>query len=168
MGSYLFGGSQGSAKPFSVDNTTVPMGTVRAGDSSVQTMETPSGQKIAVNLPGSAVFGGNGAAGVLTALNQLIADFSSGTVSASATGDAGAPSSGLTQLSSQRSVLDNSLSRLQQTSTYAQTEGTMLTAQQGTLVAADLATVATQLKSAEAQHQATIEVMAALDSDQSV
>jgi flagellar hook-associated protein 3 FlgL len=163
LGSHLFGGSQGSSKPYSVDTTTVPATTTYSGDGVVQYMETPNGQNIQVNLPGSAIFG-SGSTGLLPVLNQLIADFSSGTASASAASDASALTAALSQVSSQRSILGSSLSRLQQTSAYAQTEVSELTAEQGTLVSADLATIATDLKSAETQHQALLSVTAALGS----
>ena len=161
LGSHLFGGSQGSSTPYSVDTTSVPATTTYSGDSVVQYTETPTGQKIQVNLPGSAIFG-SGSTGLLPVLNQLIADFSSGTASASAASDASALTAALSQVSSQRSILGSSLSRLQQTSAYAQTEVSELTAEQGTLVSADLAIVATDLKSAETQHQALLSVTAAL------
>ena len=66
QGQYLFGGSQGSAPPFTLDTSTTPATATYNGDSSVQYVETPSGQKIQVNLPGSAVFGAAGS-GVLGA-----------------------------------------------------------------------------------------------------
>jgi flagellar hook-associated protein 3 FlgL len=163
LGSQVFGGSQGSTKPYSIDTTTVPATTTYSGDSVVQYMETPNGQKIQVNLPGAAVFG-SGSTGLLPVLNQLIADFSTGTASASAASDASALTAALSQLSFQRSILGSSLSRLQQTSAYAQANASELTAEQGTLVSADLATVATDLKSAETQHQALLSVTAALGS----
>ncbi len=99
-----------------------PATTVYAGDNHVQSIETPSGQKLQVNVPGSAIFGSGGSAGILTALNQLIADFQSGTANASTISDTSALTAALSQVSSQRSVLDSSLSRLQQTSTYTQTD----------------------------------------------
>ncbi len=69
QGQYLFGGSQGSVPPFTLDTSTNPTTANYGGDNSVQYVETPSGQKIQVNLPGSAVFGSAGT-GVLGALNQ--------------------------------------------------------------------------------------------------
>src|ERR1700759_3117640 len=86
QGQYLFGGSQGSAPPFTLDTTTNPATAVYNGDSSVQFIQTPSGQQIQVNLPGSAVFGAAGS-GVLGALNQLISDFSGGATTAALTAD---------------------------------------------------------------------------------
>jgi flagellar hook-associated protein 3 FlgL len=163
LGQHLFGGSQGSVAPFSLDTSTVPATTIYNGDQNVQSIETPTGQQIQVSVPGSAIFGGGGP-GVLTALNKLIADISGGAASATVTSDSSALNASLGQVSSQRSILDTSLSRIQQTSTYTQTEESELTVQQGSLVSADIATVATQLSSSETQHQALLSVMSALGS----
>jgi flagellar hook-associated protein 3 FlgL len=163
QGQYLFGGSQGSTPPFTLDTTTNPATATYNGDNSIQYVQTPSGQNIQVNLPGSAVFGAAGS-GVLGALNQLISDFSGGAATATLTADTGALTTALGQLSSQRSVLDSSLSRLQSTSTYVQTEESQLTVAQSTLVSADPATVASQLSVAETQHQALLSVINTLGS----
>ena len=163
QGQYLFGGSQGTAPPYTLDTSTNPATANYAGDSDVQFVETPSGQKIQVNLPGSSVFGAAGS-GVLGALNQLISDFSGGASSATLTTDTGSLTTALGQLSAQRSTLDSSLSRLQATSTYVQTEQSQLTVAQSVLVSADPATVASQLSSAETQHQALLSVINALGS----
>jgi flagellar hook-associated protein 3 FlgL len=162
-GSYLFGGTQGAGAPFSLDTSTMPVTVVYAGDGNTRSVETLTGQQIQVSVPGNAAFGGGGSTGVLTVLNQLIADFSSGTVSASTVSDTDALSAALSRVSSQRGILDSGLNRLQQTSTYAQTDETQLTAQEGTLVSADIADVATKLQSAELQHQALLSVMSALN-----
>ncbi len=161
LGQSLFAGSQGSVKPFTLDTSTTPATTSYMGDTNVNYVETPSGQKIQTNLVGSDVFG-SGSSGVLDSLNQLIADFSGGTASATVAADTASLSSALGQLSTQRSVLDNSLSRLQATSTYAQMEESQLKVQQGSLVSADPAAIATQLSSAEVQRQALMSVMSAL------
>jgi flagellar hook-associated protein 3 FlgL len=161
QGQYLFGGSQDSTPPFSLDTSTDPATATYNGDTNLQYVETPSGQKIQVNLPGSSVFGSAGS-GVLGALNQLISDFSSGATSATLTTDTGALTTALGQLSSQRSTLDSSLSRLQATSTYVQTEASQLTVAQSNLVSADPAAVATQLSQTETQHQALLSVINAL------
>ena len=163
QGQYLFGGSQGSTPPFTLDTTTNPATAAYNGDTNVQYVETPSGQKIQVNLPGSSVFG-SGSSGVLGALNQLIFDYSGDATTATLTVDTGALTTALGQLSSQRSTLDSSLSRLQSTSTYVQTEESQLTVAQSNLVAADPAAVASQLSQAETQHQALLSVINALGS----
>ena len=161
QGNYLFAGSLGSTKPFTVDTSTTPATVSYVGDTNVQYVTTPAGQKIQMNLPGSAIFGA-GSAGVLGALNQLIADFSSGAAGATSVADTSALTTALGQLSDQRSILDSSLSRLQATSTYAQTEEAQLKVQQSNLVASDTASVATQLNSAEVQNQALMNVMSAV------
>jgi len=163
QGQYLFGGSQGSAPPFTLDTTTNPATAVYNGDSSVQFIQTPSGQQIQVNLPGSAVFGAAGS-GVLGALNQLISDFSGGATTAALTADTGALTTALGELSSRRSTLDSALSRLQSSSTYTLTEESQLKVAQSNLVSADPAAVATQLSTAEIQHQALLSVINALGS----
>jgi len=163
QGQYLFGGSQGSTPPFTLDTTTNPATAVYNGDSNVQYVQTPSGQQIQVNLPGSAVFGAAGS-GVLGALNQLISDFSGGATTAALTAHTSALTTALGQLSSQRTTLDSALSRLQATSTYTQTEESQLKMAQSTLVSADPTVVATQLSQAETQHQALLSVINALGS----
>lgn len=162
LGSSLFGGSQGSVKPFVLDTSTTPATVNYVGDSNLQYLETPSGQKIQVNLPGSSVFG-TSPSGVFGTLNTLIADLSNGASSATITNDTSALTASLGQVSQQRSILDSSLSRVQSTSTYAQTEESQLKVEQGTLVAADTASVATQLSSQETQYQALLNVMSALE-----
>jgi len=161
LGQSLFAGSQGSVKPFVLDTTTTPATTSYAGDTNLNYVETPSGQKIQTNLAGSDIFG-SGGSGVFGALNQLIADFSGASASASATTDTGTLSAALGQVSAQRSLLDSSLSRLQATSTYAQTNESQMKVQQGSLVSADPASVATRLSAAEVQNQALMSVMTAL------
>lgn len=156
-GTYLFSGSQGTTQPFSLDTSTTPATAVYAGDNAVQSVVTPAGQSIQVNLPGSVVF-----TPVLTALNQLIADLSGGASSATVTTDSTALTSALGQLSTQRSVLDNSLSKLQSTSTYTQTQAAQTTAAQSALVASDTGEVATQLSASETQHQALLSVISGL------
>jgi flagellar hook-associated protein 3 FlgL len=163
QGQYLFGGSQGSVQPFTLNTSTSPATTNYAGDTHIQFVETPNGQKLQVNLPGSSVFG-SGSSGVLGALNQLIADFTGGASTASVTTATAALTTSLGQLSSQRSTLDSSLSRLQSTSTYTQTEESQLRVAQSNLVSADPASVATKLSSAETQHQALLGVITSLGS----
>jgi flagellar hook-associated protein 3 FlgL len=161
QGQYLFGGSQGSTPPYTLDTSTTPATANYSGDNNVQYVETPNGQKIQVNLPGSSVFGAAGT-GVLGALNQLIADFSGGAATGAVTADTSALTTALGQLSSQRSTLDSALSRLQSTSTYVQTEESQLKVAQNNLVSSDPAAVASQLSTAETQHQALLSVINAL------
>ena len=158
---YLFAGSQGSTKPFALNMTTSPATVTYNGDANVQSVETPGGQRIQVNLPGTSIFG-SGSSGPLAALNQLIGDLTMGATSSNLAADSTALSDALGQVSMQRSLLNTSLSTIKSTSTYAETEEAQLKAQQGALVAADPAAVATQLKSTQVQYQALLGVVTAL------
>jgi flagellar hook-associated protein 3 FlgL len=162
QGSYVFSGSQGNVQPYTLDTTTTPATTTYNGDTQVGTVTTPGGAQIQTGLAGSAVFSAPGA-DVMTALNNLVADFASGTASASASADVGVLTTALGNLTQQRATLDSSLSRLESVSTYTQTDATEMTAAQSGLVAADTATVATQLSAAETQSQALTSVIATLE-----
>jgi flagellar hook-associated protein 3 FlgL len=160
QGTYVFAGSRGNTQPYTVDTTTVPATAAYNGDSQVGTVTTPGGQQIQTGLAGSAVFSAPGA-DVMTALNNLIADFSSGTASPTAATDVGALTAALGNVTQQRSVLDSSLSRIESASSYFQTDATQKTATQSNLVSADTATVATQLSAVETQSQALMSVITA-------
>ena len=159
LGQYLFSGSVKTA-PFSLDTSTSPATVTYHGDSAVNTVTTPDGQSIALNLPGDQIFTASGG-NVLGALNQLIADYSSGNITA-AQADSGQLSAALNYVSQQRVAIDNSLSRITATSTYAQTQSTQLQSTQTDLMQADIAGISTQLKNAETQQAALSQVFAVL------
>jgi flagellar hook-associated protein 3 FlgL len=162
QGTYIFAGSRGNVQPFSVDTSTSPATTTYNGDSQTGSVTTENGQQLQTGLAGSAVFSAPGA-DVISALNNLVADFASGTPGDSATTDIAALTASLSNVSQQRAILDNSLSRLQSVSTYAQTDAVNRTASAGSLVAADPAAVATQLSAAETQNQALMSVISTLE-----
>jgi flagellar hook-associated protein 3 FlgL len=161
QGSYLFSGSQNGTAPFSLNTSTDPATTVYAGDGNTQTIMTPGGQKIQTNLPGSSIFG-SGNTGVLGVLNQLVSDLTNGASAASISTDSSALTDALGTVSTQRSLLNNSLSTIRSTSTYAQTQEAQLKVQQSALVASDPAAVATALKSNQTQYQALLSVVTML------
>jgi len=165
QGQFLFSGSQGSVQPFALNTSTTPATVTYAGDTNVQFLETPSGQKLQVNLPGSTIFG-SGNTGVMGALSQLAADISGSASTATITTDTSTLKTALDQLSTQRSVLDGSLSQINSSNTFAQTTGSQLEIAQSGLVSANPETVASQLSSAETQHQALLSVISTLDSQQ--
>lgn len=160
QGSYIFSGSQGSVKPFSLDTTVSPATVTYAGDTTTSSVVTPGGQSLQVNVAGSSVFTASGAS-VLGTLNQLVSDLESGSTTAVAA-DSTTLSSALTNVSQQRATIDTSLSQMTDTSTYAQTQATLIESQQSSLLSADTATVATSLQMAETQHQALISVVSTL------
>jgi flagellar hook-associated protein 3 FlgL len=165
QGQFLFSGSQGSVQPFTLDPSTTPATVTYAGDTKVQFIETPSGQKLQVNLPGSSVFG-SGSTGVIGALNQLVADISGGASTASITTDTSTLKTALDQLSNQRNTLDSSLAQMNSSNTFAQTTAGQLEIAQSGLVSANPEVVATQLSSAETQHQALLSVISTLSSQE--
>ena len=161
MGQSIFSGSQGGTAPYTLDTTTTPATATYQGDSDVTYLETPSGQKIQLNVPGNQIFSAAGS-DVLGTLNALVADFSSGTPSSTAQADTGALSTALGYVTQQRVTIDNSLSRLSAAETYTQSEQTQLTSAQTTLMQADVGQIATQLSTAETQQTALSQVIATL------
>jgi flagellar hook-associated protein 3 FlgL len=162
QGTYIFAGSDGDVQPFAVDTSTTPATTTYYGDTQVGAVTTENGQQIETGLAGSAVFLAPGA-DVMSALNNLVADFAGGTVSGTASTDIGVLQTALSNVSQQRLSLDSSLSRIQTASSYAQTDAVNRTATVSALVSADPATVATQLSSAETQNQALMSVIATVE-----
>lgn len=161
LGQYIFSGSQGGTAPYALDTTTTPATATYQGDNNVSYLETPSGQKIQLNVPGSQIFSATGS-DVLGTLNALVADFSSGTASATAQADTAALSTALGYVSQQRVTIDNSMSRLTAATSYSQSEQTQLTAVQTNLMQADVGQIATQLSTAETQQAALSQVIATL------
>lgn len=161
LGRFIFSGSQGGAAPYTLNTTGAPAAATYQGDNNVSYLETPNGQKIQMNIPGSQIFSASGS-DVLGTLNALIADYSSGTAAPTADADAQQLSTVLSHVSQQRILLDNSLSRLSSAESYTQSQATQLTTTQTTLMQADVAQIATQLSTAETQQNALSQVIATL------
>jgi flagellar hook-associated protein 3 FlgL len=163
QGQYIFAGGKTSTIPFSTSNTTLPSTTTYAGDNGVNMLETPNGQNIQLNVPGSQIF--LGAKSVFGVLNSLVADFSSGTGnSAQAQQDTQSLTAALKYVSQQRVTIDNSITQLTAASGAINTEKVQLTASQTNLMQADLATVATQLSLSKTQETALESVISQLGS----
>jgi flagellar hook-associated protein 3 FlgL len=160
QGQYIFGGSQTGTAPFTLDNSTVPATVTYNGDSDVNTLLSPTGQSIQLNLPGSQVFT-SAAANVLGALNNLVADYSGG-ATGNGVADTAALNNALNYVSQQRVTIDNSINRLNDASGAASEEATQLTAVQTNLIQADIPTISTQLSLVQSQQSALISVIAAL------
>ncbi len=160
LGQYIFSGSKGNTKAFTLDSSTNPATATYHGDSITQSVATPGGQNIQLNLPGSSIFSASGA-DLLGTLNQLVNDLTAGNTAAVAS-DTSSLSAALTTVSTQRSILGGSQTRLNATTSYASTQESELEASQSTLLAADPASVATDLQTSEVQHQALLSVIAGL------
>ena len=163
QGQFIFAGSQTTTSPFTVSSTT-PSVAAYSGDGIVKYLQAPNGQKIQLNVPGDRIFMGSGTSNVLGVLNQLVADFASGTAGATAQSDTTALSDALNYVSQQRVVLDNSLTRLTAATGALNSEQMQLTAAQTGLMQADIAQISTRLALSKTQQTALESVIAQLGS----
>ena len=165
QGQYIFGGGQTAAAPFSTSAATTPGVTTYNGDQNVNYLEMPNGQKIQLNVPGSQIFLGSGSNNVFAALNNLVADYSSGSVDTDqATQDTAALNTALNYVSQQRVTVDGSITQLSAASEAVSNEQTQLTAVQTNMLQADIPQVSTQLSLDETQQTALEDVIAQLGS----
>jgi flagellar hook-associated protein 3 FlgL len=165
QGQYIFAGGKTSTSPFTTSTATSPAVTSYNGDQDVNYLETPSGQKIQLNVPGSKIFLGAGSNSVFGALNNLVADYSSGTVdTAQAVSDTEALSGALNNVSEQRVTIDNSITQITAASGAVTNVQMQLTTAQTNLMQADIPTVSTQLSLSETQQTALEDVIAQLNS----
>lgn len=165
QGQYIFAGGKSSTAPFSTSTASSPAVTSYGGDGGVNYLETPNGQRVQLNVPGDQIFLGSGTNSVFGALNNLVADYASGTVNAAqAAADTASLNTALGYLSQQRVVIDDSISRLTAASDSVTSEKTQLTTAQTNLMQADVAQVATQLSLAETQQTALMSVISQLGS----
>jgi len=165
QGQYIFGGAVVGTAPFATSTNATPNTTTYSGDQNVNYIETPNGQKIQLNIPGSQIFLGTGTNSVFSALNSLIADYSSGTVNTNqAVQDTEALSTSLGYVSQQRVNIDNSISQLSAASDATTNVKLQLTAAQSTLMQADVASLATQLSLSKTQQTALESMIATMDS----
>jgi flagellar hook-associated protein 3 FlgL len=166
-GQFIFAGGQTSTTPFSTSSATSPAVTSYNGDQNVNYIETPNGQKIQLNVPGSQIFQGAGTNSVFDALNSLVADYSSGTVNTGkAIADTQALGTALNYVSQQRVTIDNSITQVTSASQAVTTDEIQLTSAQTNLMQADVASISTQLALSETQQTALEAVIAQLNSSQ--
>jgi flagellar hook-associated protein 3 FlgL len=165
QGQYIFAGTNTASVPFTTSGSTGPATTTYGGDNNLTYLRLPNGQQIPLNVPGNQIFQGPGTKDVFAALNNLIANYSSGTVDqAQAAVDTQALTSALNYVSQQRVLIDNSITRLGAASDAVTNEKTQLTVAQTNLMQADMAQVATRLSLAETQQTALQAVFVQLSS----
>ncbi len=165
QGQYIFAGGQTSTIPFSTSSATFPAVTSYNGDGNINYLHTPNGQKIQLNVPGDQIFAATGANSVFGTLNNLIADYSSGTVNAvQAASDTEALNAALNFVSQQRVTIDNSITQLGAAAEAVTNGKTQLVTAQTNLMQADVAEVATQLSLTKTQQTALESVIAQLGS----
>jgi flagellar hook-associated protein 3 FlgL len=165
QGQYIFAGGQTSTTPFTTSAATSPAVTTYNGDEDVNYLQSPNGQKIQLNVPGDQIFAASGSNSVFGALNNLVADYASGTVNtAQSVSDTEALSTALNYVSQQRVTIDNSITQITAASDTVTSEQTQLTAAQTNLMQADVAQVSTQLSLSETQQTALEDVISQLGS----
>jgi flagellar hook-associated protein 3 FlgL len=165
QGQYIFAGGQTSTAPFSTSTIASPATTNYNGDANVNYLQTPNGQKIQLNVPGNQIFSASGANSVFGALNNLIADYSTGTVNTTqAVNDTTALGTAMNYVSQQRVTIDNSITQVTAASDAVTSDQAQLTTAQTNLMQADVAGVSTQLSMAETQQTALEDVISELDS----
>ena len=162
QGQFIFGGSQVSTAPFSLNTSTSPATVTYSGDSGVNTLASPDGQSIQLNVPGNQIFSSS-TANVLGTLNSLVADFGGGSSNGGAA-DLASLNTALNFVSQQRVLLDNSLTRIGLASNAASSESIQLTTVQTNLMQADIPAISTQLSLSKSQETALVNVIAALGS----
>jgi flagellar hook-associated protein 3 FlgL len=166
QGQYIFGGAVTTTAPFSTAGGPSAGVTTYNGDQNVNYLETPNGQKIQLNVPGSQIFQGSGASTVFGALNALIADYSTGTVDTNkAISDTTALNTSLNYVSQQRVTIDNAITQITSATEAVTSDQTQLTAAQTNLIQADIGQVSTQLSQSETQQTALEDVISQLDSE---
>jgi flagellar hook-associated protein 3 FlgL len=167
QGQYIFAGGQTSTAPFSTSTIASPATTNYNGDANINYLQTPNGQKIQLNVPGNQIFSASGANSVFGALNNLIADYSTGTVNTTqAVNDTTALGTAMNYVSQQRVTIDNSITQVTAAGDAVTSNQTQLTVAQSNLMQADVATVSTQLSLAETQQTALEDVITQLESPQ--
>ena len=164
QGQYIFAGGEGSGAPFTLDTSTSPATVTYNGDSNVNYLETPNGQRIQLNVPGNQIFSGANRTNVFASLNNLVADFATDGNPAQAISDTTALSDAMNFVSQQRVTIDNSISQIGSASNAVQNQQMQLSASQTNLMQADVAQVATQLSLSETQQSALESIIAQLAS----
>lgn len=155
LGVYVFAGSNGSAVPF--PSSIGPY----QGGSSVNSLVTPNGQSIQLNVTGDQVFTAPGS-DVLGTLNKLIGDFSTYPPGTTAIADTTQLTTALNHVSGQRIAIGNGISRLSSAQSTSQSQSTQLLAEQTDLIQANYGQLATALSASETQQAALTQVISKL------
>ena len=161
-GHYVFGGTANSQPPYSVDLLTG--GVVYQGNGNVNSVEIETGQSIAVNQPGSALFSAAGA-DVFQALQNLATALQDPT---STTDDIGSATTqvrnAFNQLTSARAFYGSTIDQLVGAEDFLNSEKVSLKQQQNSTIGVDMNRAATDLTNAEQARNATVQAASTLSS----
>ena len=146
QGAYLFGGTETSSAPYTVDSSS-PSGYTYNGNSDTNSVAVGDDVNIQMNLPGSQIFS-NANSDVLGSLSNLVSALKSGNSSQIQTATT-AISTALNYVTQQRVFYGNAESQLNLQETSLQQETVNLTSQQSSLIDVNEAQAATELSQAE-------------------
>jgi len=150
QGAYLFGGTDVTAQPFSVDATTGAV--TYAGNSNTTSVELSNGNSIAANVPGDQLFlNSNGS--VLGSLQDLYTALTTGNNISNAVTEV---SNAVNELNIQRVTYGNALDQINTSESYLNQDQINLAQQENDLESADITQVATDFAQAQLANQAAI------------
>ena len=162
-GHYVFGGTANSQPPYVLDPAS-PAGVTYQGNDNVNRVEIETGQSIAVNQPGSALFSAAGA-NVFQALHDLANALEDPT---STTDDIGAATTEVrnayNQLTSSRAFYGSTIDQLVGAEDFLNSEKVALSQQQNSTIGVDMNVAATNLTNAEQARNATVQAASTLSS----
>jgi flagellar hook-associated protein 3 FlgL len=157
QGTYLFGGTSSTTKPFT-QNATASTGVTYNGNSGVNTVQIGDSLTVQSNVPGDQIFAAS-SGNVMQSLTDLVTALNANDTSGIETATTEIQSA-LQTVSDQQGVYTSSVSQLESQNTYLQDETVNLQSQENNLVGADLTQVITNLTQAQTTDQATLEATA--------
>jgi len=157
-GAYVFAGTATSQPPY----VATAGGVIYQGNDSVNQVEIEPGQSIAVNQPGSQLFGGSNS-GLFQALSDLASALQNSNSTTEDIGNAtNEVSAALDQLNTARTFYGSTVDQLNSSQDFLNTETLQLTQQSSNLVGADLAQATTNLANAETARNAVLQAAASI------
>jgi flagellar hook-associated protein 3 FlgL len=150
QGAYLFGGTNVTTQPFTLNATTGAV--TYNGNSNASSVELSNGNSVTANVPGDQLFQ-NANGSVFGALQDLYNSLNSGNGISIAVSEV---SSALSQVDVQRVTYGNALSQINVSENYLNQDQLNVAQQENNLEGADLSAVATEFAQAQLANQAAI------------
>ena len=150
-GRYVFAGTQTLTQPYQVGSSNDSY----AGNTGTVTREIGQGVQIAVNTPGSTIFG-NGSSGLIATLRQISTDLRANNGTALQNGDLTALDNASTTVSSQQATVGALSNRLDSATSRLQQLQQATTQQLSNVQDADMAQTLIQFSTQQAVYQAAL------------
>jgi len=161
-GHYLFAGTANAQPPYVAD-PSVPGGIAYQGNDNVNSVEIETGQSVAANQPGSALFSATGA-NVFQALSDLATALRNPDGTTDEIGNATTElRTAYDQLDQARAFYGNTVDQLTSVQGFLNSEQVQLSQQQNSAVGVDANVAATNLTNAEQARNATVQAAASLN-----